>query len=145
MDGDLAGLLSASDLLASLPLPVDRDLLALSSRGGEVCLFFCSALEGDVRLRSVLSGCFLSRDLLLSRPLSFAPGSLVLLALSRDSFDGLSADLLRLRRFELALATSVESVLDFTLLAPLGETVFPELLLCSPFLILSASSSDPEL
>lgn len=115
-------------------------------------LAFCSARDGDVRLRSldlsVLSEAFLSRDLLLSRPLSLAAESLVLfVALSRDSFCGLSADLLRLRRLETDLVSG-ESRLDLTLLPPLGETTFPELLrcLCSPFLTrASASSSEPEL
>lgn len=115
-------------------------------------LVFCSARDGDARLRSldlsVLSDAFLSRDLLLSRPLSLAAESLVLfVALSRDSFGSLSADLLRLRRLEPDLVSG-ESRLDLTLLAPLGETTFPELLrcLCSPFLTrASASSSEPEL
>lgn len=156
-EGDLAGLLSRSaSARPDRSLPVDLDLRALSSRVGEgrlsVRLPFGSGRAGDVRLRSLdlsmLSEAFLSLDLLLSRPLSLAPESLVLfVALSRDSFGGLSADLLRLRRLEPALVSG-ESRLDLTLLPPLGETTFPELLRCrcSPFLTrASGSSSEPEL
>lgn len=79
---------------------------------------------------SVLSERFLSFDLLLPRPLSFALVSLVLLVTLSclDSFcPDLSADLLLLRRFRLDLLPSVESRLDFPLFPPLGEMGFPEL------------------
>lgn len=95
-DGDFAGLLSRSaSVRPDRSLPVDLDLRTRSSRAGEgrlsMRLAFCSTRGGDVRLRSldlsVLSEAFRSLDLLRSRPLSFAPESLVLLvALSRDSF-----------------------------------------------------------
>lgn len=156
-EGDLAGLLSRSTSgRPGRSFPVDLDRRALSSRVGEerlsVRLPFCSTRDGDVRLRSLdlstLSDAFLSLDLLLSRPLSLASESLVLfVALSLDSFCGLSTDLLRLRRLELDLVSG-ESRLDLILLPPLGETTFPELLRClgSPFLTrASASSSEPEL
>lgn len=168
LDGDLAGRLSrsASERLGrSRPGDLDRRLtlswLGLSSRCGEDRLSvrptFCSALklEGELDFLlsldlSVLCERFLSFDLLLPRPLSFTPVSLVLLVTLSclDSLAGLSADLLRLRRLELDLLPSVESRLDLPLFPPLGDIGLPELPLCrgSPFLNLaSPSSSDPEL
>lgn len=118
---------------------LDRSWFGLSSRGeGRLSERPrpCSALRLDGELDfllsftlSVLSGCFLSFDLLLPRLLSLAVESLVLLVTLSclDSLAGFSGDLLRLRRLEVVLLASVESRLDFPLLPALGEMGLPEL------------------
>lgn len=150
MDGDLVGRLSrsASERVGrSRPGDLDRRLalswFGLSSRCGEGLLsgrlLFCSPLQpvGELDFLvlsldlSVLSECFLSFDLLLPRPLSLTAVSLVVLVtlscLDSLACPSLSADLLRLRRLELDLLPSVESLLDFPPFPPLGDMGLPEL------------------